>query len=595
MLFLKVSSMLYLRAVLLTVFLGTCLASVSWAQQMPLSFSLDWHGPLQGVMDSATSTPITPGDILRPAGGTVGFGAPIPDIVFTGGLLGLVNYNQCVGSGPGTQCGVEVDAMSYGRDFQISDDPNTPYRILFSVDEYSMGRSMPGPSIFSEAPKGDICADIITTFSMPVMPVSPTQAGLHVSMVDGNGLFSQGAAGGFVAPGLGAVEPNIPDTGFPNGPFDQGSHVDALDFGPVNNPDVDSIWFSVDSGFFDPRAGVPNSGTSVAQGVSGGDVLERQASGVLRIYAKATDLGLDGAGPDTDDLDVLILLENGIDGFQPSIKPFDWLPSGGTDMLLFSVRRGSAIIGKPDSIQGLPICEGDLLGPAPPGLTHQNPGIYIAAESMGLSTSRSGGGWDDDTSGADVEPLDGFLDCQPNGIEDAIDIASGSPDVNLNGIPDECEPPGSRYCFCDSTTAPCGNPDVDAGCANSTGVGARLDTTGSSSIFQDDLVLKTTNMPLNKFGMYFMGSGSASNVPVADGLRCVGGSWIRRFSALSTGSTGAFSMGPGMIDTIETQWGPGVISPGTTMYFQSWGRDVKQSPCGSGSNLSNGLAVTFTL
>lgn len=595
MLFLKVSSMLYLRSVLLTAFLGTCLASVSRAQQMPVSFSLDWHGPMQGVNDSATGTPITPGDILRPAGGTVGFGAPIPDILFTGGLLGLVNYNQCVGSGPGTRCGIEVDALSYGRDFRISDDPNLSYRILFSVDEYAKGRFMPGPSIFSEAPSGDICADIITTFGMPVMPVTPTQAGLHVSMVDGNGLFSQGAAGGFVAPGLGVVEPNVPDTGFPNGPFDKGSHVDALDFGPVSNPKTDSIWFSVDSGFFDPRAGVPNSDTSGAQGVSGADVLERQPSGALRIYAKATDLGLDGAGPDTDDLDVLILFENGIDGYQPSTKPFDWLPAGGTDMLLFSVRRGSMVIGRLDSIQGLPICEGDLLGPAPPGLTHQNPGIYIAAESMGLSTSRSGGGGDDDTSGADVEPLDGFLDCQPNGIEDAIDIGSGgSPDVNANGIPDECEPPGARFCFCDSTTAPCGNPDVDAGCANSTGEGASLDASGSSSIYLDDMVMKTVDMPLNKFGMYFMGNGSA-NAFVADGVRCVGGSWIRRFSALSTGSTGSFSMGPGMINTIETQWGPGVISPGTTMYFQSWGRDIKQSPCGSGSNLSNGMAVTFTL
>ncbi|MDP6739859.1 MAG: hypothetical protein QF404_07590, partial [Planctomycetota bacterium] len=228
-----------LRSVFFTVSLGMCVAPVSWTQQKPVSFSLDWHGPLQGVKDSATDTFITPGDILRPAGGVVGFGAPTPDIVFTGGLLGLVNYNQCVGSGPGTRCGVEVDALSYGRDFPISNDPTVPFRVLFSVDEYAFGRQMPGPSIFSEAPVGDICGDIITTFGLPVMPVTPAQAGFHRSMVDGNGLFSQGAAGGFAAPGLGIVEPNIPDTGFPNGPFDKGSHVDALDLGPVSNPDVD--------------------------------------------------------------------------------------------------------------------------------------------------------------------------------------------------------------------------------------------------------------------------------------------------------------------------------------------------------------------
>jgi len=586
--------MLYPRGLFLFLIAGGVAASSAHAQMVPLSFSLDWHGPMQGVKDSATNTSITPGDILRPAGGMASFGAPVPDIVFTGGLLGLVNYSQCVDSGPGTSCGIEVDALSYGRDFPIPKDPNAPYRILFAVDEYAIGRPMQGHTIFSEAPLGDICADVITTFVMPVMPVAPSQAGLHVSMVDGNGLFSQGATGGLVNPGLGIVEPNIPDTGLPNAPFDKGSNVDALDLGPVSNPKKDSIWFSVDSGFFDPRAGVLNSDTSGAQGVSGADVLERQASGALQIYATAANLGLDRLGPDTDDLDVLILLENGVDGYQPSKTLFDWLPAGGSDMLLFSVRRGSAIIGKLDSLQGLPISEGDLLGPPPPGLTHQNPAIYIAAESMGLSTNRSGGSQNDDMTGGDCHP-DPYLDCQPNGIEDAIDIGGGgSPDNNANGIPDECEPPGTRFCFCDSTAAPCGNADMDAGCANSTGVGARLDATGSSSIYLDDMILKTTNMPLNKFGMYFMGNGSA-NAFVADGIRCVGGTWIRRFSALSTGAAGAFSMGPGMINTIETNWGPGMISPGTTMYFQSWGRDIKQSPCGSGSNLSNGQAVTFTL
>jgi hypothetical protein len=490
-----------------------------------------------------------------------------------------------------------VDALSYGRDFPVPKDPggqDEPYRILFSVDEYASGLSMPGPSIFTEAPVGDICADVITTLSMPAMPVSPNQPVRHVSMLDGNGLPSLGAGQSFVSPGLGIVEPNIPDTGFPNGPFDLGSNLDALDIGIPPDPKFGSIWFSVDAGFFDPRAGVPNSNTSAAQGVSGADVLERQANGVLRIYARASELGLDKAGVDTDDLDALILYENGIDGYQPSQILFDWLPSGGSDMLLFSVRRGSAVIGRLDSIQGLPISEGDLLGPPPSGLTHQNPGIYVAAESMGLSTSRSGGAGDDDTSGADVEPLDGYLDCQPNGIEDAIDIAHGSPDVNANGIPDECELPGSGYCFCDSTTAPCSNPDSKAGCANSTGVGAFLDSTGSSSIWSDDLTLMTSQMPTGKFCLYFMGNGSAG-APVADGVRCVGGTFIRRFGAQGTGSSGSFSMGPGLINTIETKWGPGVISPGTTLYFQSWNRDVKQSPCGTGSNLSNGMAVTFTL
>ena len=37
-------------------------------------------------------------------------------------------------------------------------------------------------------------------------------------------------------------------------------------------------------------------------------------------------------------------------------------------------------------------------------------------------------------------PLPAVLDCNGNGIEDAVDIAFGtSSDVNQNGVPDECE------------------------------------------------------------------------------------------------------------------------------------------------------------
>ncbi|HWL94416.1 MAG TPA: PQQ-dependent sugar dehydrogenase, partial [Phycisphaerae bacterium] len=43
-------------------------------------------------------------------------------------------------------------------------------------------------------------------------------------------------------------------------------------------------------------------------------------------------------------------------------------------------------------------------------------------------------------SGSTVGPAAGPQDCQPNGVEDTIDITSGaSQDCNLNGVPDECE------------------------------------------------------------------------------------------------------------------------------------------------------------
>ncbi|MBN2473053.1 MAG: PEP-CTERM sorting domain-containing protein [Pirellulales bacterium] len=123
---------------------------------------------------------------------------------------------------------------------------------------------------------------------------------------------------------------------------------------------------------------------------------------VPQIYAPAAMLGLDRiAGPDSDDLDALALCDNGDGEFQP-----------GVDFLLFSVRRGSAIIGTPD-LSGIPIEEGDLLidaftgtgGLAPIGAP---PMVLVAAEWMGLATVRSGGvthqGRGDDLVALDVVP-----------------------------------------------------------------------------------------------------------------------------------------------------------------------------------------------
>ena len=110
-------------------------------------------------------------------------------------------------------------------------------------------------------------------------------------------------------------------------------------------------------------------------------------------------MGLEPNGADTDDLDALKLWENGVDGYQASDVPFDWM-TGLTDMLLFSVRRGSAIIGTNDSIFGAPIEEGDVLttpcsagSSLPDGTTCVGggaPGIFTAAEWLGLATVRSG-------------------------------------------------------------------------------------------------------------------------------------------------------------------------------------------------------------
>jgi hypothetical protein len=241
---------------------------------------------------------------------------------------------------------------------------------------------------------------------------------------------------------------------------------------------------------------------------------------------------------------------------------------------------------------GLPIEEGDVLMPPVAG-GNGNPAIFIAAEALGLSTGRSGGNADD-LNAADSRGLEPFRDCNHNNVEDGKDIGTGtSDDDNMNGIPDECEPGGTGFCYC-TAGAPCGNTDPAAGCTNSTGVGALLAGTGSSSLGADDLVLTTTGMPTGQFALVFMGPSMIPGTPLGAGLRCTGGS-LFRFGAMPTGAGGSITLGPGIGDASCALFNQsGCIAIGATWNFQTWYRDPG-GPCGVTYNISNAWAVTFTL
>ena len=157
--------------------------------------------------------------------------------------------------------------------------------------------------------------------------------------------------------------------------------------------------------------------------------------------------------------------------------------------------------------------------------------------------------------------------------------------MNSNGIPDECELIATPYCFC-VTGAPCGNVFATAGCRNSTGSGALLTGSGTSSVFADNLVLTISGMPTFQFGVLFMGSTMVGPLPFGDGLRCAGGI-VSRFPVKNSGASGSFSYGPGLIG------GGAPILPLSTWNFQGWYRDPA-GPCGSGFNTSNALSVVFT-
>jgi hypothetical protein len=285
----------------------------------------------------------------------------------------------------------ELDALSFGHD-PLDVPFDNPYSYVFSVDEFAIG--LPDTAVRIEGAWGNLeaSADTFITKKPSPLPEPPPPLGDFGT----NAAFTDGDS-------VGLIEPNPPipwDGGIP-GQIDPGDNLDAVDFGTLLSDQFGPLYGSGDSAFDDPLDTValpPNYGTAAANGFVGGDVFVGTAAG-LALYAPAPMLGLDLiAGPDSDDLDALKLHENSIDGYQASIVPFDWI-DGTTDMLLFSVRRGSALIGFLDSIFGVPIEEGDILTtPCPAGSVLPDgtvcaggslPGIFTAAEWLGLATVRS--------------------------------------------------------------------------------------------------------------------------------------------------------------------------------------------------------------
>jgi hypothetical protein len=351
-----------------------------------ISFSVDFQGPtagfvpgpFSGVPDAFAATRIDEGAILTtgvpgPLGPNPPALGPLPPpgimVTATAGPLGT--YPGGLGIVPGLLGGVELDALSYGVDFLPDASAGIVPEIYFSVDEFATGIAIaPGaPNVTTEGAFGtmEASADVFR-FLGPIVPPGPIFG--NTSAVDGNGLIPTGL------PGVGLVEPNPPT------PFtqDPGDNLDAVDMDTRGTDMTGRIYFSLDSDFPDPLEGFPvNTATALGNGFVGGDVLVSTVGGAPALYAPAGMLGLDMLGFDTDDLDALALWDNGDGVFTPGI-----------DDIAFSVRRGSAIIGAPDSAFGLPIEEGDILTiPAVPGGL---PAVLIPAEALGLATFRSFGG-----------------------------------------------------------------------------------------------------------------------------------------------------------------------------------------------------------
>ena len=128
------------------------------------------------------------------------------------------------------------------------------------------------------------------------------------------------------------------------------------------------------------------------------------------------------------------------------------------------------------------------------------------------------------------------------------------------------------------------------GAPNSFGPGASMGYAGFPNVALNDFTLVVDGAVPAKNGYFYYGSAQAQ-VPFYDGFRCAGGQIGRLRPATPADATGHneravdFTVPP-------AGSGPAAILPGSTWYFSYWYRDPS-GPGGTGSNLSNGLAVTF--
>lgn len=134
---------------------------------------------------------------------------------------------------------------------------------------------------------------------------------------------------------------------------------------------------------------------------------------------------------------------------------------------------------------------------------------------------------------------------------------------------------------------PCNNNGHDGnreGCRNSQGHGAILDISGSREVAVGDTRFHLSQARPNQPAMLLQGSTFAP-MHFRDGAFCLGNPTIR----VTTFVTDAAGAGHTTVDVAAVTGS----QPGDWPYYQIWYRDPAISPCGTGSNFSQGVRVLW--
>ena len=173
------------------------------------------------------------------------------------------------------------------------------------------------------------------------------------------------------------------------------------------------------------------------------------------------------------------------------------------------------------------------------------------------------------TGGAQILSLVG--DCDGDGILDVLEVDAGAPDCNGNRIPDGCDIASGSSQDTDGDGVPdeCGGFFGIGLCAatpNSTGLVARLDAWGGTSIAQGTMTLGVWQAPAHQPGLFVLGAPDIPGVPFGQGTLCL--DQPLRFPPVALNALGAAG-----IDLDFGAYPASGIQPGAAVGFQFWFRD----------------------
>ncbi|MFT4541881.1 MAG: hypothetical protein ACI841_002242 [Planctomycetota bacterium] len=155
--------------------------------------------------------------------------------------------------------------------------------------------------------------------------------------------------------------------------------------------------------------------------------------------------------------------------------------------------------------------------------------------------------------------------------------------------------PGPRSAMTTGVDGPCGTPTCGtssyclAGANSVSTMGAKISSSGSTSVGANDLSLCVSDGVPGQFGLFFYGPSQAMNV-FGDGFLCVSSGFFRLNPPIAASVQGGYAR---VLDLAAAPMnaGAGAITPGSTWNFQLWYRDPVGG--GAGFNLSDGLSTTW--